>query len=169
MRIYKDTLTYTRDNERTTYFSDERRQRQCKRHSCVGGNGPAIWRTGPRPDHPQQNQRNRPTAPRRQGAHLRRRGLRRTRRGAAHPRCGGAADPGRLMPSASATEAMVFAVYIPPHAPSPGQMARSMRSRSSSLMVPALQAPTASKASMMVTFFSVPSERRTQPGAIDPA
>jgi hypothetical protein len=73
------------------------------------------------------------------------------------------------MPRASATLAMVFAVYMPPQAPSPGQMAFSMRVRSSWLIVPALQAPTASKASMMVTSFSVPSESFTQPGAMDPA
>ena len=39
---------------------------------------------------------------------------------------GGAADPGRDSPIASAILAMVFAVYIPPHAPSPGQIARSI-------------------------------------------
>ena len=36
---------------------------------------------------------------------------------------------------------MVFAVYIPPQAPSPGQIAFSMRVRSSCDMLPALQAP----------------------------
>ena len=64
---------------------------------------------------------------------------------------GGAAEPGRDMPIASATDAMVFAVYMPPQAPSPGQIARSIRSTSSRLMRPARQAPTASKASMIVT------------------
>ncbi len=73
------------------------------------------------------------------------------------------------MPIASATDAIVLAVYMPPHAPSPGQMARSMRSRSSVLISPRAQAPTASKASMIVTSFSVPSESLTQPGAIEPA
>ena len=82
---------------------------------------------------------------------------------------GGAAEPGRLMPIASPIEAMVLAVYIPPQAPSPGQTAFSILSRSSSDMVPALQAPTASKASMIVTGFSVPSVSLTQPGAIEPA
>ena len=82
---------------------------------------------------------------------------------------GGAAEPGRDMPSASATEAIVFAVYIPPHAPSPGQMARSMRSTSSRLMRPRAHAPTASNASMIVTSFSVPSESLTKPGMIEPA
>ena len=64
---------------------------------------------------------------------------------------GGAAEPGRDMPSASPTAASVLAVYMPPQAPSPGQMARSIRSTSSRLILPARQAPTASKASMMVT------------------
>ena len=73
------------------------------------------------------------------------------------------------MPSASPMEAMVLAVYIPPQAPSPGHIARSIRPRSSSLILPALQAPTASKASMIVTCFSVPSVSFTQPGAIVPA
>ena len=63
----------------------------------------------------------------------------------------------------------MLAVYMPPHAPSPGAMAHSMRLRSSSLMRPARQAPTASNESMIVTSFSVPSESLTQPGAIDPA
>src|SRR4051812_27895286 len=82
---------------------------------------------------------------------------------------GGAAEPGIDMPMASATDAMVLAVYMPPQAPSPGQMARSMRSTSSRLISPRAQAPTASNASMMVTSFSVPSSSLTQPGAIDPA
>ena len=77
---------------------------------------------------------------------------------------GGAAEPGRDMPSASATEAIVLAVYMPPQAPSPGQIARSIRSTSSRVILPARQAPTASKASMIVT--SWPS---TWPGMIEPA
>ena len=77
---------------------------------------------------------------------------------------GGAAEPGRLMPSASATAAIVLAVYMPPQAPSPGQIARSIRSTSSRVILPARQAPTASKASMIVT--SLPS---TWPGMIEPA
>src|SRR3954449_2374125 len=68
------------------------------------------------------------------------------------------------MPIASATLAIVFAVYMPPQAPSPGQIARSIRSTSSRLILPAKQAPTASKASMIVT--SLPS---TWPGMIEPA
>jgi hypothetical protein len=55
------------------------------------------------------------------------------------------------MPSASATEAIVLAVYMPPQAPSPGQIARSIRSTSSRVISPRRQAPTASNASMMVT------------------
>ena len=77
---------------------------------------------------------------------------------------GGAADPGSDMPRASPTAAIVLAVYMPPQAPSPGQIARSMRSTSSRVILPARQAPTASKASMIVT--SWPS---TWPGMIDPA
>ncbi len=77
---------------------------------------------------------------------------------------GGAAEPGSDMPSASPTAAIVLAVYMPPQAPSPGQIARSMRSTSSRVIRPARQAPTASKASMIVT--SCPS---TCPGMIEPA
>ena len=82
---------------------------------------------------------------------------------------GGAAEPGNDIPIASAADAMVFAVYIPPHAPSPGQIARSMRSTSSSLIRPRAQAPTASKASMIVTSRLLPSESVTLPGRIEPA
>ena len=73
------------------------------------------------------------------------------------------------MPMASATDAMVFAVYMPPQAPSPGQMARSMASTSARDMRPAAQAPTASKASMIVTVRSLPSESFAMPGRIEPA
>ena len=82
---------------------------------------------------------------------------------------GGEALPGSDMPSASAALAIVFAVYIPPHAPSPGQMARSMASTSSRLISPREQAPTASNASMMVTSRSVPSDSLATPGRIEPA
>src|SRR5699024_12605105 len=81
---------------------------------------------------------------------------------------GGAAEPGSDMPMASAVEAMVFAVYMPPHAPSPGPTARSMASTSPSVMVPARQAPTPSKASMSVTSFSEPSASFAFPAMIDP-
>ncbi|CAB4593397.1 unannotated protein [freshwater metagenome] len=53
---------------------------------------------------------------------------------------------------------------MPPHAPSPGQIARSILSTSASVINPLAQAPTASKASMIVT--SLPS---TFPGIIEPA
>ena len=82
---------------------------------------------------------------------------------------GGAADPGSDMPMASAALAIVLAVYMPPQAPSPGQMARSMMSTSSRDIRPRAQAPTASKASMIVTVFSVPSVSLAKPGRMDPA
>ena len=82
---------------------------------------------------------------------------------------GGDALPGSDMPSASAALAMVLAVYMPPHAPSPGQMARSMMSTSSRDIRPRAHAPTASKASMIVTSFSVPSVSLATPGMIEPA
>ena len=77
---------------------------------------------------------------------------------------GGAAEPGSDMPSASAALAMVLAVNIPPQAPSPGQIAFSSVATSSRLIKPLTQAPTASKASTMVTCFSP-----TYPGMIEPA
>ncbi len=64
---------------------------------------------------------------------------------------------------------MVFAVYMPPQAPSPGAKAHSIRFASSRLILPALTAPTASKESMIVMSFSVPSDSLTQPGAMVPA
>ena len=68
------------------------------------------------------------------------------------------------MPRASAAEAMVFAVYMPPQAPSPGQMAFSISVSRSRLIFPARQAPVPSKASMMVTVS--PS---STPGSVEPA
>ena len=82
---------------------------------------------------------------------------------------GGAALPGSDMPIASAALAMVLAVYMPPHAPSPGQIARSIASTSSRDIRPRAQAPTASNASMIVTSISVPSESLALPGRIEPA
>ena len=82
---------------------------------------------------------------------------------------GGAALPGSDMPSASAALAIVLAVYMPPQAPSPGQIARSIASTSSRLIRPLAQAPTASKASMIVTCRSVPSDILAIPGRIVPA
>ena len=68
------------------------------------------------------------------------------------------------MPSASAALAIVLAVYIPPQAPSPGQMAFSISVTCSRVMRPRTHAPTASKASMIVTSLSP-----TRPGMIEPA
>ncbi len=51
---------------------------------------------------------------------------------------------GKLMPSASKADDMVLAVYMPPHAPAPGHAWCSMPSKSSSLILPAFLAPTAS-------------------------
>ena len=82
---------------------------------------------------------------------------------------GGAALPGTDIPSASAALAMVFAVNMPPQAPSPGQIARSIASRSSRLISPRAHAPTASNASTMVTSRSLPSDIRARPGRIEPA
>ena len=61
------------------------------------------------------------------------------------------AFPGRAMPMASIAEAMVLAVYIPPQAPAPGQAAHSIPCRSSSVISPVLNFPTASKALTMST------------------
>ncbi len=44
-------------------------------------------------------------------------------------------------PSASIATAIVFAVYMPPHAPAPGQAWRTMSSRCSSVIVPARYSP----------------------------
>ena len=62
---------------------------------------------------------------------------------------GGDADPGRLIPIASPIELIVLAVNMPPHAPSPGHARRSISSSSSSLIVPAALAPTASNTLVM--------------------
>ena len=51
---------------------------------------------------------------------------------------------GRAMPSASNDELIVLAVYMPPHEPLPGMARRSISQKSSSLMLPALNWPTAS-------------------------
>jgi hypothetical protein len=49
------------------------------------------------------------------------------------------------MPSASKAELMVLAVYMPPQLPLPGMARRSISQKSSSLILPALNWPTASK------------------------
>ena len=76
---------------------------------------------------------------------------------------GGAALPGSAMPRASATLAIVFAVYMPPQEPSPGQAAFSMASSSSRVISPRAQAPTPSKTSMIVR-----SRSPSLPGRVDP-
>lgn len=45
------------------------------------------------------------------------------------------------MPRASIADAIVFAVYIPPHAPGPGQACRTTSNRSSSVISSAAYAP----------------------------
>ena len=60
-------------------------------------------------------------------------------------------EPSRLMPSASNDELMVFAVYMPPQAPTLGQAFFSTPTKSGSCILPAVNAPTASKALTMVS------------------
>jgi hypothetical protein len=67
------------------------------------------------------------------------------------------------MPSASATLAMVFAVYMPPQEPWPGQAAFSMAVSSSRVIRPAAHAPTPSKTSMIVR-----SRSPSLPGIVEP-
>ena len=50
------------------------------------------------------------------------------------------------------TIAMVLAVYCPPQAPAPGQVASSISFSSSALIRPAASAPIASKVSAMARF-----------------
>ena len=57
---------------------------------------------------------------------------------------------GRLMPSASNADDMVFAVNMPPQAPVPGSALRSMPSKSSFDSLPAVNSPTASNGLTMV-------------------
>ena len=76
---------------------------------------------------------------------------------------GGDALPGKLMPSASATLDIVFAVNIPPHAPSPGQASRSISPSSDSLILPAAHAPIASNTVVMSMFLPL-----CTPGKVDP-
>ena len=53
-------------------------------------------------------------------------------------------ENGSDMPTASTEEDMVLAVYMPPHAPTPGSALRSMQSKSSFDILPELNEPTAS-------------------------
>ncbi len=64
---------------------------------------------------------------------------------------------------ASDTQAMVFAVNWPPQDPAERQATHSRACKSSSLMVPALWAPTASNTSWTVT-----SRFLKRPGTIEP-
>ena len=57
---------------------------------------------------------------------------------------------GKLMPSASNDELMVLAVYMPPHEPLPGIARRSIWQKSSSLILPAENCPTASNTLTML-------------------
>src|SRR6202011_104174 len=70
---------------------------------------------------------------------------------------------GKLMPSASIAEAMVFAVYIPPQEPGPGIAQDSTCSSSPSEIFPLEWAPTASKIETISMFRSP-----MQPGRIVP-
>ena len=76
---------------------------------------------------------------------------------------GGAALPGSAMPSASATLAIVLAVYMPPQEPMPGQAAFSIAVSSSRVISPRAQAPTPSKTSMIVR-----SRSPSFPGSVEP-
>ena len=67
------------------------------------------------------------------------------------------------IPITSKAVAIVLAVNCPPQAPAPGQAACSSSDRSSSLILPAACAPTASNTSWIVT-----SWPRKRPGRIDP-
>ena len=76
---------------------------------------------------------------------------------------GADADPGKLIPIASAIDDIVLAVNMPPHAPSPGHAARSISVSSSSVIVPAAHAPTASNTvviSMLLPLYT--------PGMVEP-
>ena len=56
-----------------------------------------------------------------------------------------ALELGRLMPRASMAQAIVLAVYMPPHEPGPGMAQRSMSASSWSPILRAACWPTASK------------------------
>ena len=72
-------------------------------------------------------------------------------------------EPSRLIPSASNADDIVLAVYMPPQEPVPGIAWRSMPSKSSWLMRPCENSPTASNTDTM--FRSCPFQL---PGLIVP-
>ena len=74
---------------------------------------------------------------------------------------------GRLIPRASIAQAIVFAVYIPPQAPAPGQLSWMMVFRSSAVIRPARNSPYDCAASTMSRACSSPP-KRVQPGLIVP-
>mmetsp|Transcript_28157 Transcript_28157/g.69343 ORF Transcript_28157/g.69343 Transcript_28157/m.69343 type:complete len:286 (-) Transcript_28157:657-1514(-) len=65
---------------------------------------------------------------------------------------------GSVMPSASMAEAMVLAVYMPPHAPAPGHEFFTMSLRSSSVMAPVTNCPYDWNADTMSSGSPVTSE-----------
>ena len=75
----------------------------------------------------------------------------------------GDALPGRLMPIASPTDAIVLAVNIPAHEPSVGHARFSISPSSFSVSVPAAHAPTASNTLTMSSAWSL-----YRPGMIEP-
>ena len=72
-------------------------------------------------------------------------------------------------PSASAALAIVLAVYMPPQAPSPGQIARSIASTSSRVIRPAGAGADRLERVDDRDVVSVPSDSLASPGRIEPA
>ena len=62
---------------------------------------------------------------------------------------------GRLMPSASIADAIVFAVYMPPQEPAPGMALASISASSASFISLLALAPTASKTETTSSFLSL--------------
>ena len=62
-------------------------------------------------------------------------------------------EKGRLIPNASIAIAIVFAVYIPPQAPAPGQAFLIIPLYSSSEILPAIFSPKASNAETIFKSF----------------
>ena len=61
-------------------------------------------------------------------------------------------EKGKLIPIASIADDNVFAVYIPPQAPAPGQEFLMIPLYSSSFILPSFFSPNASKAEMIFNF-----------------